>query len=153
MRLNPPTPQARGVPIVRCLSRQAKTSWQSFYADIVWMSYRLVLQYTGSVLWYRSYLPAGGKGPERSVLSITADNTRGRFRRRGGSTGPAGGASIIRIPYYLRRRTAQKIHPYLVAECDVSCRIRYPVPPRNMLVVIFFRPIYVNYYFVYICTG
>ena len=45
-------------------------------------------------------------------MSRTSDKTRGLFRRRGGSTGPAGGASTVLIPDYLKRRSAPKIHPY-----------------------------------------
>ena len=37
----------------------------------------------------------------------------GYFRRRGGSTGPTGGASTILIPHYLKRRTGPKMHLYV----------------------------------------
>ena len=67
-----------------------------------------VLLIVGLILIY----PAEEKFPCVKFRAQPLVTLGGSFCRRGGSTGPTGGASTIPIPYYLKKRTGPEIHPY-----------------------------------------
>ena len=121
LRLHPPTPQTHGRSINKfkpCISPLAvrghtphtitRVRRGTHYSD--W----LVYLGTSRVLLY----PPEATFPCFRFRAQPLATLGGPFRRRGGSTGPTGGASTILIPHYLKRRNSPKIHPYDILQLN-----------------------------------